>query len=129
MPATDVIYYCDLDGGVPVLDWLEKVGRRDSRAVSKCAARIELLRQEGHELRRPVADYLRDEIHELRIRVGRVHYRILYFFHQENAVVLTHGLVKEGRVPTPELERAISRKNEFKRAPVQHSFREDVPNG
>ena len=38
MAATDVIYYCELDGTVPVLDWLTEIGRRDRRAIAKCAA-------------------------------------------------------------------------------------------
>lgn len=125
MPRTDVIYYRDANGSVPVLDWLEEVGRRDHRAVEKCAARIDLLRQYGHELRRPSADYLRDDIYELRVRVGRVQYRLLYFFHGRNAVVLAHGLVKEKEVPNVDIERALARKRLFVHAPKRHTFREE----
>jgi len=129
MPATDVVYYQELDGSVPVLDWLTEIGRRDRRAVAMCAARIDTLRQQGHELRRPIADYLRDGIYELRIRAGRVQYRILYFFHRQNAVVIAHGLVKEREVPDVDIDRAITRKKEFERAPARHSFREETSNG
>lgn len=129
MPATEIIYYREIDGSVPVLDWLEEVARRDRRAVEKCGARIMLLRELGHELRRPVADYLRDGIHELRVRVGRVQYRILYFFHQQNTVVLAHGLVKEKEVPDVEVERAILRKGKLERAPARHAFHEETTNG
>jgi phage-related protein len=129
MPATEVIFYMELDGSVPVLDWFEEVGHRDRRAVEKCAARIDMLRQQGHDLRRPIADYLRDGIHELRTNAGRVQYRILYFFHGKNAVVLAHGLVKEKQVPNADIERAISRRLEFDRAPSQHTFREQSTNG
>jgi len=126
MGATDVVYYCEVDGNVPVLDWLTEVARRDRRAVTKCAARIEELRRMGHEMRRPAADYLRDGIYELRTRSGRVQYRILYFFHHQNAVVLTHGLIKEREVPEVDIERAISRKREFQRDPARHSFHEEA---
>lgn len=126
MPITEVIYYRELDGSVPVLDWLEEAARRDRPAVAKCAARIDTLRQYGHELRRPMTDYLRDGIYELRIRSGRVQYRILYFFHGQDAVLLTHGLVKEKEVPRGDIERAISRKTQFERAPARHSFREET---
>src|SRR3972149_6885753 len=108
MPATEVIYYCEADGSVPVLDWLREIGRRDRRAAVKCLARIDALRQQGHELRRPLADYLRDGVYELRIRMARVQYRILYFFHGQNAVVLAHGLVKEKEVPELEIDRALT---------------------
>jgi hypothetical protein len=40
----------------------------------------------GHELRRPYADYLRAGVHELRARVGRVNYRILYFFGDDEII-------------------------------------------
>jgi phage-related protein len=128
MPVTDVIYYRELES-VPVLDWLERIGRRDRRAVLKCAAAIEVLRQHGHELRRPLADYLRDGIYELRVRIGRVQYRILYFFQGKDAVVLAHGLVKEKRVRPADIELALARRREFQRDPDKHSFREEKSDG
>jgi phage-related protein len=126
MPATEVIFYRELDGSVPILDWLEEAGQRDRRGVEKCTARLEMLGQYGHELRRPIADYLRDGIYELRIRSGRIQYRILYFFHGQNAVVVAHGLMKEKKVPPMDIELAISRKLKFKRSPARHSFREEA---
>jgi hypothetical protein len=48
----------------------------DPDACSECMVVIERLRQFGHTLRRPTADYLRDGIHELRFRTGRVNYRL-----------------------------------------------------
>ncbi len=54
----------------------------------------------GHELRRPLADFLRDGIHELRVRKGRVNYRILYFFHGRNLPILGHALTKEEADPS-----------------------------
>lgn len=129
MPATDVIYYREVDGSVPVLDCLKEIQRRNPRAVVKVAAGIDILRQQGHELRRPIADYVRDGIYELRTRSGRVQCRILYFFHGRNAVVLAHGLVKEREVPKADIERAISRKRKFALTPERHSYREDATNG
>lgn len=51
------------------------------KALDKCRVRIERLRDLGHELRRPEADLLRDGIYELRVRLGTLNYRMLYFFH------------------------------------------------
>jgi phage-related protein len=65
----------------------------------------------GFELRRPMADFLRDGIYELRVKVKRVHYRMLYFFHGRNVVVLSHGCTKEGAVPKVEIERAATNKS------------------
>lgn len=80
MPVTDVIYFRELDGSVPVLDWLRELAHHDRRVAAKCVAQIDVLRQFGNELRRPTADYLRDGVYELRVRVGRSQHRILYFF-------------------------------------------------
>jgi phage-related protein len=129
MPETHVIYYRDDDQSVPVLDWLTEIGRKNRRAAAKCAARFEVLAELGFELRRPMADYLRDGIYELRIRVGRVNYRILYFFHGPKMVVLTHGLTKEREVPDADIERALSRKAAFEKDPESHTYDEDDTGG
>lgn len=81
VPGTDVFFYKDSDGYVPVQAWLAQLQRRNRRAFARCYQRIQRLVECGHELRRPEADFLRDGIYELRIREGNVQYRILYFFH------------------------------------------------
>jgi phage-related protein len=58
----------------------------------------------------PIADLLRDGIYELRVRAGRVNYRILYFFHGRNIAVVSHGITKEDRVPAKEIDLAIRRR-------------------
>lgn len=86
--------------------------------------RIERLRELGHELRRPEADYLRDGIYELRTRVHGVHYRILYFFHGRVAAVVAHGLIKEREVRVREIDLAVSRKMKFLGNPERHACEE-----
>ena len=73
MPVTQVIFYHENDGNARVVDWLRELRRRDPKAWANCLARIELLAQMGHDLRRPAADFLRNGIHELRARKGNVH--------------------------------------------------------
>jgi len=81
------------------------------------------LRNQGHELNRPLAAYLRDDIYELRVKSGNVNYRILYFFHERRAVVISHGLIKKiHKAPPKEIDRAIERKAEFERDPALHTF-------
>lgn len=89
----------------------------------KCTVRIERLAEQGHELRRPEADTLRNGIYELRFRAGRVHYRVLYFFHEHRAVV-THGLTKEGKVPDKEIDLAIDRMRRYEADPNRHTYEE-----
>ena len=122
MPQTQVIFYRDSNGAVPVLTWLDDLFPK-SRA--KCIVKIERLRELGHELRRPEADYLRDDIYELRIAYRSVQYRLLYFFYQRNIVVISHGIVKEQRVPPTEIELAVQRKRIFEQNPEQHIYSEE----
>jgi hypothetical protein len=121
MPQTHVVFYRDDDGSVPVLDWLD--GLSES-ALAKCTAKIERLAELGHELRRPEADYLRDDFFELRIGLQGINYRILYFFHGRTAAVLSHGLIKERRVPPKEIDLAIKRKRCFEADPEAHTHEE-----
>lgn len=125
MPETEVRFYCEADGSAPVLDWLDELAARDRRAFLKCRELIERLALFGHELRRPTADLLRDGVYELRARVGRVNYRILYFFHGRNVALLAHGLTKEAEVPATELNRAIERRERFETDPERHTYREE----
>ena len=102
--------------------WLQDLLRANQRAWANCRARIELLAQLGHELRRPAADYLRDGIYELRAKQGHVQYRILYFFHGREVVVLSHALTKEDEVSRMDIERAVKRKKLFDANPKAHTY-------
>jgi hypothetical protein len=89
----------------------------------KCIVRVERLAEMGHELRRPEADLLRDDIYELRASHSGVQYRMLYFFHRKVAVV-SHGLIKEKTVPVREIERAIKNRSTFASDPETHTYKE-----
>jgi phage-related protein len=120
VPKTEVIFYKDDDGSIPIQDWLDGL---DANVQDKCLAYISLLEDYGYELHRPQAAPLRDEIYELRPSVGRTHYRILYFFSGKSIVIISHGLVKVSKVPPKEIKRAIERKIKFEAEPQAHSFR------
>jgi len=122
MPKTKVVFFKEDDGSVPILEWLDSL---QPKALDKCTVRIERLKELGHELRRPEADFLRDGIHELRVGLQHVNYRMLYFFHGRTAAVVSHGLVKEAAVPPKEIEKAIERKRKFARNPKAHTYEEE----
>ena len=126
MPETRVIFYREDDGTVPVLEWLDALV---PKARAKCIVKMERLRDLGHELRRPEADYLRDDIYELRIGYHGVHYRILYFLHGRTAAVVSHGLAKERRVPSREIDLAVQRKMRFERNTVRHTYAMEAEHG
>ena len=121
MPKIAVVFYQEDAETVPVLDWLDHL---PVKAQDKCRVCIERLRDLGHELRRPEADYLRDGIYELRVGLGGMNYRMLYFFHGRIAAVLAHGLVKEREVPASEIEEAIRKKQKFELDPERHTYKE-----
>jgi DNA-binding XRE family transcriptional regulator len=107
MPRTRVVFYRESDGSVPLLDWFDEIPKK---ARVKCRLRVERLRELGYELRRPEADYLRDDIFELRVRLEGVNYRMLYFYFRDVAAVVSHGITKERIVPPKEIDRALARK-------------------
>jgi phage-related protein len=119
VPPTKVVFYKDDDNSVPVLEWLRSL---QPKAQNKCVVKIERLAALGHELRRPEADYLRDKIYELRIGLQGVNYRILYFFHENKAAVLAHGIIKERVVPPTDIDKAVERRKKFEQAPSTHSY-------
>lgn len=75
MPQVFALFYQE-NGEAPVKEWLEQLRRQDRKGFAKCVARYRELLQFGHELRRPVADFLRDGIYELRAKNGHIQYRI-----------------------------------------------------
>ena len=104
---TRVALYREDDGSCPFIEWFDKL---PAKVQDKCYLRLERLREMGHELRRPEADFLRDGIYELRASYQGVHYRMLYFFAGKAVVVVSHGLTKKREVPPREIDQALDRK-------------------
>ena len=129
MPWTRVIFFRDEHGKAPVLEWLQELRRQNPKGWANCRARIELLGEFGHELRRPAVDFLRDGIYELRAKQGRVQYRILYFFHGRNVAILAHSLTKEDTIPAVDIQRAFKRKRQFETSPGTYTYEHEIDNG
>ncbi len=116
---TRVVFYREKSGRVPIEEWLMDLPRQH---YVKCLSSIIRLRRLGHLLRHPHAHALGDGICELRPRYGRVQYRILYFWHSEGTVVISHGFVKKtAKVPQRQIERARHRKRLFEQNPDLHA--------
>jgi phage-related protein len=130
MPETQVVFYQETDGEVPVLEWLTQLVKQNRKGYANCVARIQQLAANGYELRRPAADYLTDGIYELRAKHIRVQYRILYFFSGQNVAILAHAITKEEEaVPAIDLERARRRKRLFEENPEAHTYVEEEEDG
>jgi phage-related protein len=119
MPQTNVIPYLEDDGSIPLRDWFD--GLQD-KARECCLARLALLEEHGYELRRPHAEYLEGtDLYELRVKFHRVNLRMLYFFHEGEAAVVSHGFAKEGKLLQREIDLATERMNKFKADPERHT--------
>ena len=66
-------------------------------------AYIDELGKQGHNLRRPLADYVKDGIYELRPQSNR----LFYFFFLKESVVFVHALKKKTN-EIPEKDIALS---------------------
>lgn len=116
MPAIQLLFFRDGDD-VPAFDWLME---QSAHAQNRCVAALAELQSLGHEARRPLVENLGCGIYELRIRVGRVNCRFLYFFFARTAVVLTSGFSKEREIPASEIRQALLRKQRFEADPERH---------
>ena len=123
LPEIRLILFKADDGTVPFLEWFSVI---PPKAQDKCRVRLERLGQLGHELRRPEADFLRDGIYELRVGLQGINYRILYFFGGREAVVVSHGIIKERVVPPKEIDLALRRKTQFEVDPGGHTHEESL---
>ena len=118
MPKTEIRIYRELDGTVPLFDWLDSLS---DKVQDKCVAKIERLAEFGYELRRPDCDMLHGGIYELRTRHQNINYRILYGFCGRNVVLFSHGCTKETRVPVAEIEKAKMNLRNYQRDPKAHT--------
>ena len=121
MPSTHVVFYQEKEGDAPVVQWLKELRSINVKAFDKCRAALTRLALLGHELRRPEADYLGEGIYELRIRLGSINYRLLYFFHGRNQACLSHGLTKEAAVPPEDIDTAVSHKELVEADPERYT--------
>jgi phage-related protein len=110
MPQTTLLVFREGPNEAPFTKWIDALEIEEPKAYARCIERILQLERFGYEMRRPAADILRDSIYELRAKIGRVHYRILYFFCGKNVVCLSHGFTKVGAVPKHEIDAAIRAK-------------------
>ncbi|MGA2297954.1 MAG: type II toxin-antitoxin system RelE/ParE family toxin [FCB group bacterium] len=106
-----VIYYKTKNGDCPVKEFINS---RDIKNRQKIASIIDYLQELGINLPRPYADYLRDGIYELRIKLSGDETRTLYFFCYENYIILSHSFIKNtNKIPKAEINKAIKLKNDF----------------
>ncbi len=106
LPNTwEIVYYETEDNECLVESFIDRLRKKEQQKV---LAQIALLEEKGILLHRPFAEYLHDDVYELRVKVSRTNVRVLYFFWQRNRIVITHGFKKQvKKVPKTEIDKAI----------------------
>ena len=89
-----LVLYTTERGDSPIDEFLDGL---DTKSRAKVAAYLSLLEEEGPNLKRPYADVVRGKIRELRIHYSSNQYRVLYFFHMHDWIVLLHAFSKKSQ--------------------------------
>lgn len=99
-----VYYFVDERGNRPVKEFIFSLPVNER---AKIWAYFTELKQQGHNLRRPMADYIGDGIYELRPKDNR----IFYFFFLKDKAVLIHAIRKKtDKIPEADLNLCLKRK-------------------
>ncbi len=88
----DLVFFTRVRGDSPIDEFLDGL---DKKSRAKVAAYLSLLEEEGPSLKRLYADLARGKIRELRIQYRSNQYRVLYFFHFRDQIVLVHAFSKK----------------------------------
>jgi phage-related protein len=107
----EVDFYQSANGDCPTKEFLDSLHKKEELPFVVRA--IGLLEQYGNQLRRPQADFLADGIYELRIPIRHKQFRLLYFYFYQGTIVISHGLRKEAKVKTADIEKAKQHKADY----------------
>jgi len=103
----NVSYFIDERRDNPVKRFINSLPMKEQ---AKIFAYIAELRNQGHNLRRPLSGYLGDGIHELRPKNNRIFY---FFFLRDNAVLLHAIKKKTTEIPKEDLKLCLKRKSQI----------------
>ena len=104
MQEFEVLFYEKEDGSEPAREFILSL---DTKMRAKVLRTVQLLANNGTQLREPYSKALDDGIFELRTKVGSDISRVLYFFVVGRRVILTNGFIKKTqKTPQEETKRA-----------------------
>lgn len=104
-------FYRTARGDEPVLEYIRAQVKRHRATIGRALRNLEGL---GNAARRPMVDYLGNDLYELRIPIDGHQHRVLYFFHARSLIVLTSAFLKnEEKVPQEDLTRAWRRRRDW----------------
>ena len=111
----EIELYEKADREIPVLDFVLSLNFKQQAKIYR---EINLLEKFGNELHFPHVEKISGEkykrLWELRIELASDIFRIFYFIHYQNKVILLHGFQKKTqKTPSKELEIALNRINDY----------------
>jgi phage-related protein len=101
-----IYFFIDEHGQGPVEEFMQGLTEKEEMKVR---AYIRILKEYGHTLRRPIADYLGDGVYELRPQALRVFY---FFFLKDSAVLLHMMRKRTDKIPLSDINLCLKRKKE-----------------
>ncbi|MCX5784404.1 MAG: type II toxin-antitoxin system RelE/ParE family toxin [Elusimicrobia bacterium] len=100
----NIFYFSDERGRCPVMEFIHSLPPDEQ---AKVYSYIRELRIQGHNLRRPMADYVTQGLYELRPKANR----IFYFFYLKESAVFVHAIRKKtDKLPERDIRLALKRK-------------------
>lgn len=115
--AMDILFYADSRGHQPVLEWMEKLEKREPATYRRIYYLLTMLSENGELIR--LGKVKRDDIKKLKktediwqLRVSEN--RVLFFYYGKDTIVLTNQFKKKkNETPKNEILRAESRKKSW----------------
>ena len=99
-----VRFYEDSKGKRPVLEYLDRLSKKEREKVLKY---IEYLKLHEGVLDEPYSKHIKGKIRELRVDFGKNRHRILYFTFVEKNIIFLHAFLKKTvKTPPKEIEKA-----------------------
>lgn len=106
-----VEFYEKENGSCPIKEFLDSLNKKKRAKILRM---IDLLENNGNDLREPYSKFLEEGIFELRIKQGADIFRVLYFFYVGKNIFITHGFRKKTqKTPQSEIEKAIRYREDY----------------
>ena len=113
----EIEFYEKADGSRPAEEFILE---QSSKMRAKIVKTIELLEDEGINLRMPFSEKISGEIFQLRVQAEGGNARIMYFFIVGQKAILTNGFLKKtNKTPSKELEMAKKYRQEYLKRQVE----------
>ncbi len=108
----EIVFYKLSSGKSPVEDFLDSLSSNEAQKVTWVLKLIEELDHVSTKYYKQLSNA--DGIIEMRVQIGKNHFRLLGFEHKSVFVVLTNGFKKKDpKVPKFEIKLAKSRRKEY----------------